>query len=314
MLSLHNLSQYYDKIVYLDIDIHHGDGVQNAFYNNPNVLTISFHRYIPGVFFPATLNGGVEYKGDDIGIGYNLNIPLPAKCTDDTFIELYEYTLECIQNVYKPQALVVCIGADGLSNDPLVSNIDVGWKLTPHGIQHVVQLTAKSCVSSNQKLLLLGGGGYNPTKTALTYFLCTNAVCEIMQPGFMNMMLPHDLPHELVSIYGSGIILSNNNKEEQPEEVLSKKNNMCLSWKEEEEYNTAIKNAKSAIALAKSFIQCKEYDNKKRSYVSFFGNDTTSNNENGMNMTKEDDWEKDCFMISKNKKNGKRFKKKKAAM
>ena len=86
------------------------------------------------MFFPATLDGGIEHKGKDLGMGCNLNTPLPAQCTDDDFIELHACALNCLQDVYKPQAIVLCVGADGLHNDPLASEVDPGWRLTPYGI------------------------------------------------------------------------------------------------------------------------------------------------------------------------------------
>ncbi|KAL3784888.1 hypothetical protein HJC23_012491 [Cyclotella cryptica] len=108
------------RILYIDLDIHHPDGVQSAFYSTDQVLTASFHRHSAG-FFPASF-GSITEKGQlgSKGLGYNLNIPLPAGIGNISFLHMYRKLLFGLVNVYDPQAIVLCVGADGLKGDPLV--------------------------------------------------------------------------------------------------------------------------------------------------------------------------------------------------
>jgi acetoin utilization deacetylase AcuC-like enzyme len=108
------------RVLYIDLDIHHPDGVQSAFYSTDEVLTASFHRHSAG-FFPAT-SGATAEKGQlgSKGLGYNINVPLPAGTSDMTFLHMYRKLLFGLVNVYDPQSIVLCIGADGLKGDPLV--------------------------------------------------------------------------------------------------------------------------------------------------------------------------------------------------
>jgi acetoin utilization deacetylase AcuC-like enzyme len=194
------LNNGHDRIIYIDIDIHHADAVQNAFYDTNRVLTVSFHRYTPG-FFPAT-SGSNSEKGEKVGFGYNLNLPLPAGVDNVQFVQIYREALFGLVNAYDPHAVVLCVGADGLEGDALISGglggdsvtPGEGWALSPEGLAECVRLTAAHCAGLNdesvppidaiqeemvgpnnnvqivkpdtlssgkrRKLLLLGGGGY----------------------------------------------------------------------------------------------------------------------------------------------------------
>jgi histone deacetylase 1/2 len=79
------LLKYHNRVLYIDIDVHHGDGVEEAFYTSNRVMTVSFHRY--GDFFPGT--GDVKETGAGEGLGYSLNVPLRRGIDDDTFLNLY---------------------------------------------------------------------------------------------------------------------------------------------------------------------------------------------------------------------------------
>ena len=141
-----NLTQGSKKrVLYLDLDIHHCDGVQHAFYNTDQVLTISLHRYTPG-FFPST-TGSIHEKGKykTNGVGYNLNVPLPRSCSNVDFVCICKRILTLILPEYDPDYVVVCVGADGLRNDDLVKETYEGWDLTPEGLAECVRLIAFEC-------------------------------------------------------------------------------------------------------------------------------------------------------------------------
>jgi histone deacetylase 8 len=197
VLALQYLQQQSVKTLYLDIDIHHSDGVQRAFYDTDQVLTVSFHRYTAG-FFPYP-SGSIKEKGKHMtsGVGHNLNLPLPTGVTDAAFCSLYRYVLTNLCDAYNPQAVVLCTGADGLQGDPLVASTDLGWNLSPEGIAECVRFAAEHCGASKRKLMVLGAGGYNPVATARTFLLCTAAACEGARPGMLWNELPKDVPRHV---------------------------------------------------------------------------------------------------------------------
>lgn len=149
-----NLS--FRRVLYVDIDIHHADAVQAAFYATDKVLTASFHRYSPG-FFPAS-SGATSEKGEASGLGYNLNVPLPAGIGDVQFIKVYRKALLGLVKAYDPHAIVLCVGADGLEGDELISGSlggDVmtgdGWNLSPEGLAECVRIAAALCGGQNEE-------------------------------------------------------------------------------------------------------------------------------------------------------------------
>ncbi len=140
------------RVLYIDIDIHHADAVQAAFYATDRVLTASFHRHSPG-FFPAT-SGSANEKGEvgTSGFGYNLNVPLPAGIDDVQFIHLYREALFGLVKSYDPHVVVLCVGADGLEGDALISGrlgddsaTGEGWTLSPEGLAESVRIAAAFC-------------------------------------------------------------------------------------------------------------------------------------------------------------------------
>jgi len=150
------------RVLYIDIDIHHCDGVQQAFYSTDRVMTASFHRNSPG-FFPAT-SGFVREKGeiDTAGFGYNLNVPLPTGIDDVTFIRMYRKMLFGLVNSFDPNFIVLCVGADGLEGDALVtgklhstdhSSTGEGWSLSPEGLAECVRITSSLCAGLSEEMI-----------------------------------------------------------------------------------------------------------------------------------------------------------------
>lgn len=142
------------RVLYIDIDIHHCDGVQQAFYATDRVMTTSFHRNAPG-FFPST-TGFVKEKGavDTDGFGYNLNVPLPTGTGDAIFLKMYRKLLFGLVKSYDPDFIVLCVGADGLEGDALVTGkrqdtehslTGEGWSLSPEGLAECVRLASSLC-------------------------------------------------------------------------------------------------------------------------------------------------------------------------
>ena len=136
----------YSRVLYLDLDAHHGDGVQQAFFTSSSVFTLSFHHASPG-FFPGT--GGFEEIGVDAGKYYCLNVPLKAGFTDHTFQLIFDHVFPRVMRSFSPDVIVVECGVDGMAGDP----VGVG-NLTPVAFLHALH-----CIrSTSLPLLILGGG------------------------------------------------------------------------------------------------------------------------------------------------------------
>jgi len=86
VLAILELLKYHQRVLYIDIDVHHGDGVEEAFYTTNRVMTVSFHRF--GDFFPGT--GDIRDKGFGEGENYALNIPLNSGIDDDSYFHLFK--------------------------------------------------------------------------------------------------------------------------------------------------------------------------------------------------------------------------------
>jgi len=133
-----------DTIVYLDIDAHHGDGVQDAFHDDPRVLTISLHE---GGRWPFT------GAADDRAAGAARIFPLPAGCNDSEFAAVMRDAVVPLIAARRPQAIMLQAGADALHEDPLAK-----LSLSNNAYRAVVQ----AVMPLAPRLVVLGGGGYNP--------------------------------------------------------------------------------------------------------------------------------------------------------
>ena len=115
VLAILELLKYHQRVLYIDIDVHHGDGVEEAFYTTNRVMTVSFHRY--GDFFPGT--GDIKDMGEGEGKGYAVNVPLLNGLDDDSFVEIYKNIMEAVRQRFRPEAVVLQCGADSLAYDKL---------------------------------------------------------------------------------------------------------------------------------------------------------------------------------------------------
>lgn len=145
---------YGAKVLYIDTDAHHGDGVQFTFYDRSDVCTVSFHetgRYL----FPGT--GQVLEKGSGQGYGYSFNIPLDAFTEDDSFLHAYNTAASEIAAFFKPDVILTQNGADAHYYDPLthLSNTISIYQEIPrlaHSLAH------QYC---SGRWIAVGGGGYD---------------------------------------------------------------------------------------------------------------------------------------------------------
>ena len=148
------------RVLYIDIDAHHGDQVQAAFYNTSKVLTISFHES-GHTLFP--FNTGFENEiGRGRGKGYSINIPLPENTSDPEFLWAFNKIFSPVARTFQPDVVVAVLGADVLFSDPFSS-----LQLTNISVSQALQ----SILEASPKLLALGGGGYIRDNIARTWTL-----------------------------------------------------------------------------------------------------------------------------------------------
>jgi acetoin utilization protein AcuC len=147
------LSQGAERIAYVDIDVHHGDGVQAAFYNDPRVLTISLHEH-PRTLFPGT--GRASETGGPDAPGSAVNVALPAGTRDAGWLRAFHAVVPPLLRAFQPQVLVSQHGCDTHWMDPLANlELTIDAQRAAHAAIH--QLAHET---AGGRWLLTGGGGY----------------------------------------------------------------------------------------------------------------------------------------------------------
>ena len=162
------------RVLYLDVDAHHGDGVQWAFYDDPRVLTVSFHQD-GRTLFPGT--GGITEMGTGRGMGYSVNIPMLPGTDDEVFWQGFKNIVPRLLEAFRPDVIVSQLGVDTFRDDPLAN-----LEFTTNGFCKVVSYIRKQATA----WVALGGGGYNVDNVARAWTLAW---------ALMNgVELPEDLP------------------------------------------------------------------------------------------------------------------------
>ncbi|XP_074653922.1 histone deacetylase 8-like isoform X2 [Tubulanus polymorphus] len=167
VLGILELREKHDRVLYIDLDLHHGDGVEDAFCGTSKVMTISLHKFSPG-FFPGT--GSLTDVGFGKGRFYSLNVPLLDGIDDEQYFQIFKRLICKVIEQFNPGAVVCQCGADGVAGDPMAS-----FNLTPIGLGRCV----KYLLQKRLPLLLLGGGGYNLPNTARTWTYLTSLILDV---------------------------------------------------------------------------------------------------------------------------------------
>ncbi|MCC6443352.1 MAG: acetoin utilization protein AcuC [Armatimonadetes bacterium] len=170
------------RVCYLDIDAHHGDGVQAAFYDTDRVLTVSLHesgRYLfPGTGFP-------EETGVGEGAGYAVNLPLAPHTDDEIYLWAFDQIVPPLVQAYRPDFLVAQLGADTHFLDPL-THLD----LTVQGHAELYRRIGRLV----PRWVAVGGGGYDLTVVSRSWTLAYRTMA--------GKTFPEDIPPEFADRYG----------------------------------------------------------------------------------------------------------------
>ncbi|CAF0803216.1 unnamed protein product [Rotaria sordida] len=197
VLAILELLKYHQRVLYVDIDVHHGDGVEEAFYTTDRVMTVSFHKF--GEYFPGT--GDLRDIGAGRGKYYAVNFPLRDGIDDDTYETIFKPVMTKVMETYQPNAVVLQCGADSLTGDRLGC-----FNLTLKGHGKCVEFIK----GFNLPILLLGGGGYtirnvarawtNETAIALNQEISNelpyNDYFEYYGPDFKLNISPSNMPNQ----------------------------------------------------------------------------------------------------------------------
>ncbi len=163
------------KVLYLDVDVHHGDGVAYAFYDRSDVMTISFHQN-PRTLFPGT--GFEDEIGTGKGKGYCVNVPLPIGTYDRVYMKAFEALAPPLIEAFNPDVIVFELGADALAGDPLAH-----LYLTNNVYADIID----SLLGFNKPILATGGGGYNVENTARAWALAWSILAGADSGQDMNL-------------------------------------------------------------------------------------------------------------------------------
>ncbi|XP_060264182.1 histone deacetylase 8 isoform X7 [Ovis aries] len=164
VLGILRLRRKFDRILYVDLDLHHGDGVEDAFSFTSKVMTVSLHKFSPG-FFPGT--GDVSDVGLGKGRYYSVNVPIQDGIQDERYYHICESVLKEVYIAFNPKAVVLQLGADTIAGDPMCS-----FNMTPVGIGKCL----KYILQWELATLILGGGGYNLANTARCWTYLTGVI------------------------------------------------------------------------------------------------------------------------------------------
>jgi len=178
VLGLMTLADAGKRVAFLDVDVHHSDGVQEAFYKQDDVMTISLHQdgrtLFPGTGYPRDI-------GEGKGKGYSVNVPLPGGTYDEAYMKVVDEVVVPLIEAYGPDVIALEVGADALAGDPLAQLC-----LTNNVYADIIE----KLVAFGKPILAVGGGGYHVENTVRAWALCWAALCG------------NDNPHEHLGMGG----------------------------------------------------------------------------------------------------------------
>ncbi|KAI3976691.1 hypothetical protein MKX01_008549 [Papaver californicum] len=159
------------KILIVDWDVHHGNGTQKMFYNDPHVLFFSVHRHENGSFYPSGDDGSYTMIGEGLGSGYNINVPWEhARCGDADYFAVWEHVLVPVAKAFNPDMIIISGGFDAAIGDPLG-----GCCITPYGYAVMME---KLMEFAQGRVMMALEGGYNLDSLAKSVLACVQALLK----------------------------------------------------------------------------------------------------------------------------------------
>ncbi|HIQ29293.1 MAG TPA: acetoin utilization protein AcuC [Candidatus Caldiarchaeum subterraneum] len=159
-----------NRVAYVDIDCHHGDGVCYDFYNDPRVIFADIHQD-GRTLYPGT---GFEHEtGEGKAKGLKLNIPLPPYSGDREFLEAFNKVINFLEN-YDFDIILFQTGADGLAGDP-ITNLQYSPKAHAYAAEKLTEMAEEKCGGN---IVAMGGGGYNPNNVAAAWVNVVRKLAE----------------------------------------------------------------------------------------------------------------------------------------
>ncbi len=181
VLAILRLRAHGLRVAYVDIDAHHGDGVQDAFYDDPSVLTISTHERGDRLF-PGT--GFVEEVGEGVGVGFSVNLPLEAFTDSEIYLPAFEAVVPPLIEAFRPDVVVAQLGIDSHRTDPL-THLHLDVQGFARAVARIVELSPR--------LVALGGGGYDVRNVARAW----TAAWAVMNGTELPATLPASFDRDL---------------------------------------------------------------------------------------------------------------------
>ncbi|ORC88767.1 putative histone deacetylase [Trypanosoma theileri] len=172
VLCIQRLLRRFQRVLYLDLDVHHGDGVETAFYGNTRVMTVSLHQFGNG-FFPGT----GDYGSSETARSFAVNVPLPMRTGDAAYLLFFRTVFTAVVRCFDPEATVVQCGADAIVGD-LIGRLNITTATHAQCVADVLGLGLPT--------VLLGGGGYHVFNTARCWAIDTATA--------LGRPLPHYIP------------------------------------------------------------------------------------------------------------------------
>lgn len=193
-----------ERVAIVDWDVHHGNGTQEGFYQDPTVLTVSMHMD-HGAWGPShAQTGGVDERGKGAGVGSNLNIPLPMGSGDLTYELAFERFVEPVLAAFAPQLLIIANGLDASQFDPNGRQL-----LTMNGFNRLAQRARRFADAQCEgRLLIVQEGGYNPAYSAFCLHAATQGFlgqASTLADPLAYMPAFEERSHEDVAVLGKAL-------------------------------------------------------------------------------------------------------------
>jgi acetoin utilization protein AcuC len=170
-----------NRFLIIDVDVHHGNGTQDIYFDDYSVLNLSFHQD-GRTLYPGT--GSVETLGRDEAAGYTINLPFPPGTGGISYLKAFKEIVPPITKQFKPDIILYQSGVDTYHADPL-ANLNLTYQTYYHLATQVAELSKGTC----QKLLVLLGGGYNSVSCIKSYY---NVFCGLL--GKQEYLNEEDIP------------------------------------------------------------------------------------------------------------------------